>query len=248
MLQTIQTTFKRIETKYILDQDTLIRLQEDLKAHLVPDAYPTSTITNIYFDTPDFQLIRDSLAKRKDRKKVRMRTYTAHPNTNSQAFLEIKRKDEEGVGHKVRLTATACDILSLVQEGKEQAAFSNRHLTEEIHLLRRTHSDIQPMMYIYYDRFSMKGIADSKVRVTFDQNLLYRTENPHFEAGKHGQPLIEEGKIIMEVKVAGSCPDWLVALLEKHGLTEQSFSKYGTAYIQSQIAQGRSAEEVRAHA
>ncbi len=47
----IQKQFKRIETKYILEKTVLKQVLQDLEAYMEADAYATSTITNIYFDT-----------------------------------------------------------------------------------------------------------------------------------------------------------------------------------------------------
>lgn len=50
---------------------------------------------------------------------------------------------------------------------------------------------------------------------------------------RHYQALVEPGQIIMEIKVPGETPDWLAAILDKHGLVNQPFSKYLTAYTKS---------------
>ncbi len=50
--------FKRIETKYVVSKDNLGDLLADLKEYLVEDDYPTSTISNIYFDTDNFDVIK----------------------------------------------------------------------------------------------------------------------------------------------------------------------------------------------
>ena len=248
MSKNLQTKFKRIETKYIVHKETLALLKEEFKAHLVPDDYPTSTITNIYFDSADFQMIRDALARKNERKKIRMRTYTNNPNLNSPAFLEIKSKDEMGIGHKFRLTATAHTILDFVEYGIRSEQITDEAISEELDNLRLVHNGIAPMMYIYYDRFSMKGIEDPNVRVTIDHNLIYRDENLDFESGKYGQPLLDEDYVIMEVKVPGMCPAWLQNILDKHGLVDQSFSKYGNAYLKSQATKDIQSVGVAVHA
>lgn len=92
MVKALETSFKRIEKKYVLDKEKLGAIWDDLKEHLVEDDYPTSTITNIYFDTADFQVIQDSIAKKNGREKIRMRTYVTNPTEDSQAFLELKKK------------------------------------------------------------------------------------------------------------------------------------------------------------
>ena len=60
-MKPLETSFERIETKYMVSKTDLQDLIEDLKDYLVEDNYPTSTISNIYFDTEDFQLIQESL-------------------------------------------------------------------------------------------------------------------------------------------------------------------------------------------
>ena len=58
-MKPLETTFKRIETKYIVSKDKLDKLIQDLKEYLVEDDYPISTISNIYFDTEDFAVLQD---------------------------------------------------------------------------------------------------------------------------------------------------------------------------------------------
>ena len=103
MEKTVETSFKRIETKYVVNKEDLDDLLKDLKKYVVEDDYPISTISNVYFDTEDFDVIQDDLAKQNRREKIRMRTYVEHPTVESPAFLEVKSKDAEGIGHKFRL-------------------------------------------------------------------------------------------------------------------------------------------------
>ena len=90
-MKPLETSFERIETKYMVSKTDLQDLIEDLKDYLVEDDYPTSTISNIYFDTEDFHLIQDSLQGQHKKEKIRMRTYLAQPSTNSPAFLEDRK-------------------------------------------------------------------------------------------------------------------------------------------------------------
>lgn len=88
----VQKQFKRKETKYIVDKKTFERLEKELRQYMMADEFATSTITNIYFDNEDFDMIQDSLAKKNGREKIRMRVYDSKPSESSQAFLEIKKK------------------------------------------------------------------------------------------------------------------------------------------------------------
>ena len=67
MKKMLETSFKRIETKYVVNKEDLDDLLKDLKKYVVEDDYPISTISNIYFDTEDFDVIQDALAKQNRR-------------------------------------------------------------------------------------------------------------------------------------------------------------------------------------
>ena len=241
MVKQLETRFKRIETKYVVSKENLEDLLTDLKEYLVEDDYPTSIISNIYFDTDNFDVIQDALDGNHRQEKIRMRTYLANPKIDSKVFLEVKSKDDEGIGHKFRLVSTPLAITNLMTDGKNHGQITDRQLLQDIHHLRQRYDEgLKPRMYIYYDRFSMKeketieGYAYNKVRVTLDQNLTYRDEDVSLFKGNHGFPLLDEDTIIMEIKAPGKKPDWLQAILDKHGLKEQKFSKYSCAYHKSQ--------------
>ena len=92
MVKQLETRFKRIETKYVVSKENLEDLLTDLKEYLVEDDYPTSTISNIYFDTDNFDVIQDALDGNHRQEKIRMRTYLTNPKIDSKVFLEIKAK------------------------------------------------------------------------------------------------------------------------------------------------------------
>ena len=241
MVKQLETAFKRVETKYILTQDNLEDLLYDLKEYLVEDDYPTSTISNIYFDTEEFDVIKDSLAGLYAQEKIRMRTYLENPKVDSDVFLEVKSKDAKGIGHKYRLLADPISITNLMTSGQTNGQIKDPKLVADIQNLRQRYDNLlKARMYIAYDRYSLKektsieGYPFNKIRVTLDQNLTYRDQEVTLFKGNYGQPLLDEGMIIMEIKAPGHKPQWLQDILDKHGLSEQKFSKYSCAYHKSQ--------------
>ena len=60
-----QSVFCRKEMKYLLNRQQYEGLQQRLAAYMEPDAFAESRISNLYYDTPDFLLIRRSLDKPK---------------------------------------------------------------------------------------------------------------------------------------------------------------------------------------
>lgn len=240
----VQKQFKRIESKYIVDVATFALLEKDLLKHMVADDYAKSTITNIYFDNEHFEMIQDSIAKKNGREKIRMRVYDAKPTANSQAFLEIKKKENK-VGFKYRLTSNPVSVTNYIEKGIADVTIKDETVTTELEMLRERYGTIKPKMYIYYDRVSYRGKEDRKVRLTIDKNLLYRDVDVAVTKGKFGHPLLDPNKMIMEIKVPEALPDWLAALLDKYQIEKQSFSKYGNAY---KLASSLASEEVLTHA
>lgn len=236
MTQHITTRFKRVETKYLVPTKHLKPLLEDLKAYLTEDDFPNSTISNIYFDTPDFEVIKDALAGRNKREKIRMRCYAQKPTSANQAFLEIKQKDLEGVGHKLRLISTPPLINQLLVHGRSDKSITDHHLVQEIYDLRDRYEGLSPRIFIYYERYSLKQKkgAEEKVRVTFDKNLRYRDNHVDLTSGNSGKALLDTDHIIMEIKASKDKPNWLQEILDKHGLIQIKFSKYACAYHRSE--------------
>ena len=226
----IQTNFQRIETKYILDRATLALLEAEMQAYLIPDDYATSTISNVYFDNDDFQMIQDSIAKKGGREKLRMRTYVEEPTDDSQVFLEIKKKCDE-VGFKYRLVSNLTSVVNYIENSLADQTISDERVKAEVEELQERYVDLKPKMVISYERYSMKGLEDKKVRVTVDSNIRYRDYDVDLTSGRYGLPLLEEGQVIMEIKISGQYPQWLADILNMYGIEEQSFSKYGRAYL-----------------
>ena len=56
-----QSVFKRYEIKYLVTDEQKKMIMREMQKYMYADKYGKSTICNIYFDTPDFLLIRRSL-------------------------------------------------------------------------------------------------------------------------------------------------------------------------------------------
>ena len=67
-----QLTFERVEKKYLLTPAQLDALAPLLHRHMQMDQYGRHTICNVYYDTPDYRLIRTSLQKPVYKEKLRL--------------------------------------------------------------------------------------------------------------------------------------------------------------------------------
>lgn len=225
--------FNRYENKYLLDDAAYRLFYNDLLAFMEPDDYNKKhefyAITNLYFDTEHDSLIRNSLAKPKYKEKLRLRAYGV-PNEDTKVYLEIKKK-VFGLVNKRRTALKLQEAYEFVRTGiePEYKTYMNKQVLEEIgYLLQRY--DLQPKVYLAYERKALFSRESRDLRITFDTNIRSRRYSLHMEQGDFGEPLIEDGKWLMEVKAEKTIPLWLSKLLSEHGLYRTSFSKYGNEY------------------
>lgn len=93
--------FQRYEKKYILTVAQQRMFLERVKEYLVVDQYGESTICNLYYDTPSYELIRSSIDKPAYKEKLRLRSYCV-PGKKGKTFVEIKKK-YDGIVYKRRI-------------------------------------------------------------------------------------------------------------------------------------------------
>ena len=90
-----QLTFERVEKKYLLTPAQLDALRPALEQQMQADQYGRHTICNIYYDTPDYRLIRTSLQKPVYKEKLRLRSYGV-PRPGDTVYAELKKKYRGG--------------------------------------------------------------------------------------------------------------------------------------------------------
>ena len=112
-------------------------------------------------------------------------------------------------------------------DGLVDQTIQDLDLVQEIQALRQRYDHrLQPQMYIYYDRLSLKekksiqGYPYNKIRVTLDPKPSLSWSAGQSFRGKAGEPLLEENTIIMEIKAPGEEPQWLKDILDKYGLVK----------------------------
>ncbi len=216
-----------------MDSDTFEKIQRQLIEYMELDEYnkkhPFYTISNIYYDTLDNHLIRNSLSKPKYKEKLRLRAYGV-PSVEDKVYLEIKKKFN-GIVNKRRTKLVLDEAYEFVETGDkpELKSYMNKQVLNEIDYLIKLYNPV-PKLYLAYDRKAFFGINNRDLRVTFDTNIRSRREELRLEAGDYGRYLLPEDIWLMEVKAEKTIPIWLSRMLSKHKLYKTSFSKYGTEY------------------
>ncbi len=225
--------FNRSECKFLIDKDVYEELNIKLQEYMEMDDYNKNndfyTISNIYYDTNDNYLIRNSLSKPKYKEKIRIRAYGV-PDVDDKVYLEIKKKFN-GLGNKRRTSLKLNETYEFLSTGEkpEIKSYMNKQVINEIDYMLKLYN-VEPKLYIAYDRKAMFGKDNREVRITFDTNIRTRRDDLKLESGDYGEPLLEEGKCLMEVKVEKNIPLWLSKLLSEYKIYKTSFSKYGNEY------------------
>ncbi|WP_159885693.1 polyphosphate polymerase domain-containing protein [Paenibacillus puerhi] len=225
--------FNRYENKYLLDDEAYHRFYERLLDYMELDDYnkqhPFYSISNIYFDTANHALIRKSIAKPKYKEKLRLRAYGV-PQPGAKGYLELKKK-VFGLVNKRRTALQLDEAYEFVRTGvkPDEQDYMNKQVLNEIQYFL-TRYELEPKVYLAYDRRALFDKNGRDLRITFDTNIRSRRFDLRLESGDYGEPLLESGRWLMEVKAEKTIPIWLSRMLSEHQMFRTSFSKYGNEY------------------
>lgn len=225
----ITKVFKRLEKKYIISHDQYQQLVAALENHIVPDAFGESTINNIYFDTPDYRLIRASIEKPTVYKeKLRIRSYGV-PSPDSKVFVELKKK-YKGIVYKRRVDMTYEQAIRYLYRHEPPPVPSQ--VTAEIDSFLAFYRKLRPAVSLFYDRTAYYSKDDPELRLTFDTNIRFRNSELDLSRGDYGTVIMNRDQYILEIKCIDAMPLWLTRELDRLKIYPSSYSKYGTAYKQ----------------
>ena len=118
-----------------------------------------------------------------------------------------------------------------IQPGKHS------QVMEELSSFCSYYPNLQPAMYLSYDRIATYGVEDPSLRITFDSKIRSREDCLDLRTQAYGEELLPCGYRLMEIKIAGAMPLWLSHILDSLQIYPTSFSKYGRAYERKIIEQ-----------
>lgn len=222
----LRSVFERKETKYIITSWQHDRLLEILENRMSVDEFGLTKICNIYFDTRDFRVIRDSIEKPKYKQKLRLRTYGV-PNTETPSFVELKKK-LNGIVYKRRAVMPYIDAMRLLVNREKPA--EQTQILREIEWVLDSDPELAPAMVLCYDRCAFFGVDDPELRMTMDTNITYRTTDFDLTRGAYGDVLMDSSRYVLELKTNGAMPLWLADAFDRLRIYPGSYTKYGNAY------------------
>ena len=222
----MEESFARVEKKYRLSLPQTAELEKGLFRHgFRRMAFGSPRVQSIYYDTPDYQLIRTSLECPVYKEKLRLRAY-GEPGAITMSFVEIKKK-YKGVVYKRRATASLLEAAEGLRKGSlpESAGQVGR----EAAWMGRRYGLI-PTAVIAYDREAWFSEKEPDIRVTFDRNIGFRAAGFDLNVQVETLPCFEKENRLVEIKTCGVYPLWLVRLIQETGAERIHFTKYGFAY------------------
>lgn len=218
--------FKRYELKYILTAKQKELLLEAMDGYMQLDGYGKTTIRNIYYDTSDMRLIRNSLDRPEYKEKLRVRSYR-QVKEHDDVFVEIKKK-YNGIVYKRRLAIPECEATAWLS-GRIGKPVTTQ-IANEIDYMLSYYGGLRPACFLSYEREAYFDVSGGDLRITTDNNILARNTNMSLRSSIGGNRVLPSGLTILEVKTSGALPMWLVEFFSENNIYKDTFSKYGTYY------------------
>ena len=221
-----QSVFSRYELKYLLTPAQKKQVLLAMQPYMKLDDYGRTTIRNIYYDTPSYRLVRQSLERPAYKEKLRIRSY-AQADPFSPVYVELKKK-YDGIVYKRRIALPEREAMAWISGNC--SCLREEQIVREIDYFKCFYTPLEPKVFLSYEREAYYALDGSDFRVTFDESILSRQRNLSLCDGIWGTPLLSAGQTLMEIKCAGGIPLWMTAVLSEEGIFKASYSKYGTAY------------------
>lgn len=219
----------KVMTTYKLSYAQYSQLRKRSYPHLVEEYEGIHELSSLYFDTPDFELMREVQEEGAYQELFRMRTdallmkeslvameivkqfngrkslrSVLIPYVNAQSFLRNYRKHVLKVGVEAQISR---EIEYLV---------SGRNLV--------------PKVVISSDRISVVSTKKGRLEMDFDFNIRWRTADLDLKKGNVGEFVDPTLNVLMTVKSEGNHPQWFRELVEELNLCESSFSSLMVTY------------------
>lgn len=226
---------QRLELKYIINEDTALRVRDFVSSYLELDEFGASLpnysypVHSLYLDSPDLRLYQETINGTKNRYKLRLRFYDNRPD--SPIYFEIKRRMNNCI-MKQRGGVRRAAVDELLAGHIPDAA----HLTSKdtkplmalqnfcalMHQIRAT-----PKAHIAYFREAWVSHNDNSIRVTLDREVKCEPEfttrlcldlkNPAYTFGRN---------VVLELKFTNSYPLWFRELIQVCHVMQSGAAKY----------------------
>lgn len=227
----------RREIKYVIPEETALRVRSYLVSYLDPDENAVGKVDNsydvqsLYLDSNQLLTYHAAANGWRNRFKLRIRYYD--DDAESPVYFEIKRRINEGiVKQRARVRREAVKSLLVGSSPTRDHLFSwnPRHWSDLLdfwELAERLQA--APRLHNAYLREAYVSGGKGDVRVTLDRNV--RVE-PEFSGDLSSQfrnaSEIFPGVVILELKFTDRMPSWMIEMVRGFDLKSTGAAKYGS--------------------
>lgn len=225
----------RFELKYVIPECCARAVRDFGRSYLVPDRFAANLpnheydVCSLYLDSPDLALCRATREGRRNRFKLRIRTYDNRPE--SPAWFEIKSR-QEGIILKQRAPVKRESVRRLLR----------RHVPIPLDLHRPDPKAFGPLqrfcvlggaigaegcVFVSYRREAYVAADNEAVRVTFDRRIQgARYGGELFPASRQNWANAAVGGVVLEIKFTNRFPNWTAEMVRAFDLERCSVAKY----------------------
>ncbi len=232
-----RTMFCRYELKYRISEIKAAMVAEFVRPHLHIDhysklqpggAYP---IVSLYLDSDELTLCRETFEGKKNRFKLRVRSYS--DKAENPCFFELKRRINNVI-YKSRTRVPRESVAALIA-GRHLAP--REYATDEAALkqfqLYMKYIDARPLILVRYLRQAFESDTENRVRITMDRQLCYNVmREPDVRFDVSGWQRHSADFVILEIKFTSRFPQWLSHMVKYLDLKQEAMSKYASSVKQ----------------
>lgn len=219
----------KVVTTYKLSYAQYSQLRKRNYPYLVEEQKGIHERSALYFDTPDFELMREVQDGGVYQELFRMRTSESLMKESLVAMEIVKEFNGRKSLRNILIPyVNAQSFLRdyrkyILKEGVEA------QISREIEYLV-SGRNLVPKVVISSDRISAICTKKGRLEMDFDFNIRWRTVNFDLKKGNIGEFVDPTLNVLMTVKSEGSHPQWFRGLVEELSLYESSFSSLMVTY------------------
>ncbi|MSR42695.1 MAG: polyphosphate polymerase domain-containing protein [Pedosphaera sp.] len=226
---------QRFELKYIVSEETALRIRDFISAYLDLDDYGVGKphnsypVHSLYLDSDRMRIYWETVNGNKNRYKLRLRFY--HDDPEAPVFFEIKRRENDAI--LKQRAAVRRDAVDWVLRGHlPPAGYLISNDAKSLGAMQRfsellKHVDATPKAHIAYLREAWVHPDNNSVRVTMDREVRCAVETTARLVAEMDKPVTVFGKsVVLEVKFTGRFPKWFGEMTRVFGFKQCSAAKY----------------------
>ncbi|MHC4882170.1 MAG: VTC domain-containing protein [Planctomycetota bacterium] len=228
----------RYELKYRIQESKARAIARYIQSYVSADQYCRKCpdyqypISSLYFDSKEFHLCRETIERKVNRLKLRVRCYDDNPD--SPCFFEIKRRLNRVI-LKDRARLPKSSFSDIIQAHRIPEDLHKKDI-EVLHqfLLYVQMLQARPVVLVRYMRQAFEDNSCNRLRVTFDRKLSFKAiDYPVITTNGSGWQRIPMGFVILEIKFNNQYPAWLSDMIKIFDLKQTAMSKYVSSVKES---------------